>query len=549
MTTEDIFNEEETNETDRFWDDTQEPQQELQPIDDYLDTPLVSLEIAIDSIVEYCPDIYGYLITAMTKCQNPADGLSQNESAAIYLYTMHWEPQEQCLYHVLNEALRNQNGNDLGPWLPFLKLVVTALQRLPSQNGTIWRGVTLNLSDEYEVGKRVVWWSLSSCTQSIAILKSNLFFGSHGPRTLFSIECRDGKIIRPHSHFFHEDEVLLLPATQFEVKSKLKVETADFVIIHLKEVDCLLSRFESPSTTGTEQLQLQARENADRTRKHHRNDKLKRLICQCQANGSVNLNVQELTDDDIPMIVNRLINKKNPSVLQMCSNQLTDRGAQLLSKALQSNTSIKQLNMRENQISDTGTRWLAQALCMNSTLTSLNLVKNHINDEGGTCLARLLYVNTTLTKLYLANNAINHTSIQRFAQALVHNRALLVLDLSSNSITDDQIVYLAAMLQKNHTLRILGLADNVLTNAGIKFLMHALRINHGLQGLNIASSKFTFTCIRDIQTMFRHNETLEELWLTGQAFSVFGRLKFWSINRSLKNRRIRFVEERHNQSG
>ena len=548
MAAEDIFREEETNEIDRFWDDPQEPRQELQPIDDYQETPLVSLEIAIDSVIDYFSDIYGYLITAMTKCQNPADGLSQNESAAIHLYTMQWKPKDQCLYYVLNKTLRNQDQMSLQPWLPFLKLLLTALQKLPSQSGVMWRGVKLNFSDEFKVGERVVWSSFSSCTQSIAILGSNVFLGSNEPRTLFNIECRDGKAIRSHSHFSNEDEVLLLPGTHFEVKSKLKGATADLDIVHLKEVDCLFPRFESPSTIPTEQLQVTVRENDERPRTHRLNDKLKKPIHQCQAGGSADLNAQGLTDEDVPIIIYQLINRKNPSVLQMCTNQITDRGAQLLGKAIRSSTSIKQLNLRENQILDTGARWLAQALRMNSTLTSLNLVNNQINDEGGTCLARSLYVNTTLTKLFLANNAINQISIQRFAQALIHNKTLLVLDLSSNGIKDDQIVYLAAMLKRNHTLRILGLAENALTNAGIKFLLHALRDNHGLQGLNIASSKFTFRCIRDIQNIFKHNETLEELWLTEQAFSALGRLKFWSINRSLKNRRIRFVEDRNHSS-
>lgn len=154
-------------------------------------------------------------------------------------------------------------------------------------------------------------------------------------------------MIRSHSHFFNEDEVLLLPATQFEVKSKLKVPKTDLEIVHLKEVDCVLPRFESPSTTPTEQLQVQTRENDERPRTHHRSGKLKNLIRQSQAGGSADLNTQGITDEDVPITVFQLINQKNPSVLQMCSNQITDRGAQLLGKAIQSSTSIKQLNMRE----------------------------------------------------------------------------------------------------------------------------------------------------------------------------------------------------------
>ena len=549
MATRDICLDEEENETDRFWDNIREPRQSSRLIDGYQDIPLVSLEVAIESIVDGFPDIYEYLITAMSKCQRPADGLSQNESAAIYLYTMHWEPSEKCLYYVLNTALRKQNREDIRPWLPFLKLLLSALQKLPSYDGTLWRGVTLDLSGDYEMGELAVWQSFSSCTQSIAILKSNVFLGGCGPRTLFNIECQNGKAIRLHSHFSSEDEVLLLPGTQFEVKSKLKVAKADLDIIHLIEIGSLIPRPELPGNTPTKQPLTRRRESGARRRTEYRNDTLENLITKCPSNGIANLNGQGLSDNDISIIVDRLINKKKPTVLQMCSNQITGQGAQLLGKALQSSNAINQLIMRENQISDTGARSFAQALCINSTLTCLNLVNNQINDEGATCLARSLYLNTTLTKLYLANNAIGHDSIQRFAQALTHNRTLIMLDLSFNRITDDQIVYLAAMLQKNHTLRILGLAENAITNAGMKFLMYALRHNQGLRGLNVACPQLTYGCIRDIQNMLKHNEILMELWLSGSAFSTLGRLKFWSINRSLHRRQIRLVENRKNQTG
>jgi predicted GTPase len=52
---------------------------------------------------------------------------------------------------------------------------------------------------------------------------------------LFSIECENGKSIGAHSHYPLENEILLLPATQFIVQGSVNVGS-DLNIIHLKEI-------------------------------------------------------------------------------------------------------------------------------------------------------------------------------------------------------------------------------------------------------------------------------------------------------------------------
>jgi hypothetical protein len=214
------------NEHGRFLDVDGEPRRMLQPIEGYQNLPLVQLEEAVKLVVFCCPDIQRRAYIAKENCQNPPDGLDQNESASIYLYTMEWEPREQCLYYVLNATLRTENRQKLKHWLLYLKLILAALNKLPSTKITIWRGVKRNLDQEYEVGQRYVWWSLSSCTASIAILESDQFLGRQGLRTLFNIECQDGKMIQFHSSIHMENEFLLPPATQIEVP-RSKNQTSD----------------------------------------------------------------------------------------------------------------------------------------------------------------------------------------------------------------------------------------------------------------------------------------------------------------------------------
>jgi predicted GTPase len=67
------------------------------------------------------------------------------------------------------------------------------------------------------------------------LLASDKFLGQSGVRTLFSIECENGKSIGAHSHYPLENEILLLPATQFIVQGNVQV-ASDLCIIHLKEI-------------------------------------------------------------------------------------------------------------------------------------------------------------------------------------------------------------------------------------------------------------------------------------------------------------------------
>jgi hypothetical protein len=67
------------------------------------------------------------------------------------------------------------------------------------------------------------------------VLKSDQYLGSSGIRTLFHIECENGKDIRHHSYYEKEDEILLLPATYFQVTSYLKM-APDLHAIQLKEI-------------------------------------------------------------------------------------------------------------------------------------------------------------------------------------------------------------------------------------------------------------------------------------------------------------------------
>ncbi|CAM4828355.1 unnamed protein product [Rotaria magnacalcarata] len=222
--------------TQRFSDLVGEPCRMLMPIEGYEKKPLVTLEEAVEPIVEYVPDVRRRAYFAKMKCAELSPGkLSMDEAASITLYSMEWEPQEECLYHVLNETLRNEKRQKLKPWFLFLKLILTALAQIPSSLSFVYRGVKQDMRKGYPEGKTFVWWGFSSCTSKPSVLQNEQFLGTTGPRTLFTIECDSGKDIRKYSFFQAEDEILLPAARQFKVVACLS-QGKDLYMVQLKEI-------------------------------------------------------------------------------------------------------------------------------------------------------------------------------------------------------------------------------------------------------------------------------------------------------------------------
>ena len=190
----------------------------LAPIDGYEKMPVVSLEEAVQPLINIVPKVLRNVFIVKQNCEEPEDGLTSDESASIMLYTYESEPQEDSLYVILNTTLHSEQRPKLKPWFSYLRLILTALARLPSKRRFVNRGVREDLRAQYPTGKRFIWWGFSSCTSSFHALECESFFGKTGTRTLFQIDCHSGKAVKNHSFIQHEEEILLLPARQFMVK-------------------------------------------------------------------------------------------------------------------------------------------------------------------------------------------------------------------------------------------------------------------------------------------------------------------------------------------
>ncbi|CAF4856741.1 unnamed protein product [Rotaria sp. Silwood1] len=152
----------------------------VDPITGYAQEPLLPLATACTPLIPIIFNILHYVSIALENTPHyPSDGLTSDESASIYLYTMEWSGGRRSLYTILNETLRTPDREQLKPWFKYLKLLLTALVKIQcASQQTVWRGIRKNLSPEFPRGTQVIWWGLSSCTTTLPVLENDLFLGA-----------------------------------------------------------------------------------------------------------------------------------------------------------------------------------------------------------------------------------------------------------------------------------------------------------------------------------------------------------------------------------
>ena len=141
-------------------------EKDLDPIVGYAAEPILPLTEACAPLESIINDLSAYVQLALDGTPDePSDGLTIDESAAVRLYTIEWQGSQRSLYSMLNRTLKNGDREQLRPYFKYLKLFLTALVKLPCVPPvTVWRGITKDQSANFPAGKRVTWWAFSSCT-------------------------------------------------------------------------------------------------------------------------------------------------------------------------------------------------------------------------------------------------------------------------------------------------------------------------------------------------------------------------------------------------
>ena len=200
------------------------------PIYGYHSHPLLPLQEALNPIMSQILNLDRYVHIAKTSCRFPSEhGLTRDESAAIYIYTMDWG--DQSLFQGLNALLRKEDRSVLKPWFGYLKLFDTALQKLPNQRIILWRGINADITKKYKSTKELTWWNFTSCSSSLPVVRQFL-----GPvSTLLMVEAKRGKSISAYSNFPEEEEIVLGMGTRVGVMSG-PLEHSSLNVIQLTEI-------------------------------------------------------------------------------------------------------------------------------------------------------------------------------------------------------------------------------------------------------------------------------------------------------------------------
>ncbi|MER6314276.1 macro domain-containing protein [Streptomyces sp. NPDC001581] len=205
----------------------------LPAITGVFDTPLMDFQDAVAPVARTLSGLAGHIDRSRDFGKRRADemsaGLSADAIAALYLYTC-----ESAFYREINAVLRSPDRTRVTPYLPYLRLLFSAVSGLPAHTQPLWRGVSLDLRAQYPVGRTVTWWGVSSCTSQLNVARS--FLGSRGKRTLFEVTPAKAVGIRSFSAFTGEEEYILTPGTQLKV-TDVKSERSGLYTVKLTEVD------------------------------------------------------------------------------------------------------------------------------------------------------------------------------------------------------------------------------------------------------------------------------------------------------------------------
>lgn len=192
-------------------------------INGYENESSVSLEEALKPLQGQIPGLLMQIKDAKSKCHYPSEHhLTRDESAALYLYTMQRNDLDS-LYHHLQRAWQSGRRSSLRPWFKYLKLLRSALDKLPNAKTEVWQGMVYDAEWAKTLQSNAVplYTCMGTCSPSLSHLRDDLQRRSDDKLILIGYESIHGKDITGYSAR-HEKEVMMWPGIRLK-----KVEDKD----------------------------------------------------------------------------------------------------------------------------------------------------------------------------------------------------------------------------------------------------------------------------------------------------------------------------------
>ena len=129
--------------------------------------------------------------------------------------------------------------------------------------------------------------------------------------------------------------------------------------------------------------------------------------------------------------------------LNICKNNIRDKGVDVLMQVVRYNQNLIHLDLTQNNITSIGAKKVFKNLTGNNSIISLNLGnieninKNKVGLKAIPSLNEYLKASTVLTFLNLRSTLLTDQGLALLCEGLKDNKTLLVLNIAKNDITAD----------------------------------------------------------------------------------------------------------------
>ena len=250
------------------------------------------------------------------------------------------------------------------------------------------------------------------------------------------------------------------------------------------------------------------------------------LQCCLDAEWYVDLTFTKMTNDQMLIFCDCLMNNSTLTELNLSSNKITDEGAVRIFEAIQVNTALQKLNISRNRASVDGAIAFSECLKTNTTLIELNMSGNNIAHKGASVIAEAIQVNTALQKLNISCNNISVDGAIAFSECLKTNTTLIELNMSLNEITFKGASVIAEAMQINTTLQKLNVSNNYISVNGAIAFSECLKTNTTLIELDMSWNNITCNGASVIAEAIQVNTALQKLNISRNKISEDGATAF-----------------------
>lgn len=200
-------------------------------IEGYEVEPLGSLEEALQPFQGRIQYLTEQIKQAKQNCnKNGYDGLTTDESAAIYLYSM--SNDHNSVYYHLQNAWKTNDRTQMRSWFRYLRLFFSGVNKCPDVNGEAWQGIPYDELTQQQLnsGSSPIYTYMGSGSPSHEIIRQYLDEKYGAKKILIGYRDVDAKDITDYT-FERKKEWLLHPGVKLS-KNQLVVDSSNGSIIY-----------------------------------------------------------------------------------------------------------------------------------------------------------------------------------------------------------------------------------------------------------------------------------------------------------------------------